>query len=58
LNESSVGVKIGSDSVSFSESIKKQLYLGKLSFEESKIAVGENTWEDRLNKMIEVIAEK
>jgi glycosyltransferase involved in cell wall biosynthesis len=58
LNESSVGVKIGSDSVSFSESIKKQLYLGKLSFEESKIAVGENTWEERLNKMIEVIAEK
>ena len=43
------------DAVEFMDGISQQLKRGRLTFEESKQLVGENTWEKRLKKMMYII---
>ena len=49
------GLLIGNDPEAFAEAIESQLKRGRLSEEEAVRFVGENTWEGRLEKMLEVI---
>jgi glycosyltransferase involved in cell wall biosynthesis len=51
-------VELGSNSKDFILGITKQLKRGKLSMKESQQAVGENTWEKRFHKMLELIPKK
>jgi hypothetical protein len=43
---------LGADAETFSAAIQAQLLNKKLSKEEAKLAVGENTWENRMHKMM------
>ena len=58
LSEEAGMVEVGVDAADFAGCIRKQLDFGKISYEEAKLAVGTNTWEVRLNNMIEAIPEK
>ena len=48
-------LKVGADVETFCEAIEAQLKRGKLTENEARIAVGDNTWVSRLMKMIEVL---
>ncbi|MGF6634511.1 glycosyltransferase [Paraburkholderia sp. MM6662-R1] len=52
--EPRAGLEVGSDADAFIAAIEKQLARGKLRAEEARAAVGENTWEARLDKMLAV----
>jgi uncharacterized SAM-binding protein YcdF (DUF218 family) len=49
------GVRIGANANEFSQAINSQLKMGRLTDEESKSYVGDNTWEMRLKKMIDIV---
>ncbi|CAH2790560.1 MAG: Glycosyl transferase, group 1 [uncultured Paraburkholderia sp.] len=53
--EPRAGLEVGSDFDAFVAAIEKQLARGKLSTDEARAAVGENTWERRLDKMLAII---
>jgi glycosyltransferase involved in cell wall biosynthesis len=48
------GIEIGEGAAEFSAAISRALASGRLSPDESRAAVGENTWEARLHKMLAV----
>ncbi|MFM0372923.1 glycosyltransferase [Paraburkholderia aspalathi] len=50
--EPRAGLEVGGDLEAFIAAIEKQLARGKLSADESRAAVGDNTWERRLDKML------
>ena len=52
--ESRAGLEVGSDVAVFISAIEKQLARGKLSADEARAAVGENTWKRRLDKMLAI----
>ncbi|MFT4065287.1 glycosyltransferase [Paraburkholderia sp.] len=52
--EPRAGLEVGGDADAFIAAIEKQLARGKLSAEEARAAVGENTWEARLDKMLAI----
>ncbi|MBT2790451.1 glycosyltransferase [Paraburkholderia strydomiana] len=52
--ESRAGLEVGSDVDVFISAIEKQLARGKLSADEARAAVGENTWKRRLDKMLAI----
>lgn len=52
--EPRAGLEVGGDLEAFIAAIEKQLARGKLSADESRAAVGENTWERRLDKMLQI----
>jgi hypothetical protein len=58
LSEEAGMVEVGVDAEAFAGCIRKQLDFGRISYEEARLAVGKNTWEVRLNNMIEAIPEK
>ena len=47
--------EVANDHEEFSAAIDKQLGRGKLSIQEAKLFIGANTWQDRLDKMIESV---
>ena len=51
------GILVGKDVDSFCRAIEEQIKRGRLTDEEAKNFVGENTWEKRLTKMLEIIRE-
>ncbi len=53
-SERHVGVEIGEDAVGFAAAISRALAVGRMSQAEARAAVGENTWELRLDKMLAV----
>jgi hypothetical protein len=50
--EPRAGLEVGGDLNAFVAAIEKQLARGKLSADEARAAVGDNTWERRLDKML------
>ncbi|MFM0070179.1 glycosyltransferase [Paraburkholderia sediminicola] len=52
--EPRAGLEVGGDLEAFIAAIEKQLARGKLSADESREAVGDNTWERRLDKMLQI----
>lgn len=52
--EPRAGLEVGGDANAFITAIEKQLARGKLSAQEAVAAVGENTWERRLDKMLAI----
>jgi glycosyltransferase involved in cell wall biosynthesis len=52
--EPRAGLEVGGNADAFIAAIEKQLARGKLSAEEAVAAVGENTWERRLDKMLAI----
>ncbi|MFL9963449.1 glycosyltransferase [Paraburkholderia sediminicola] len=52
--EPRVGLEVGGDLDAFVAAIDRQLARGKLSADEARAAVGENTWEARLDKMLAI----
>jgi glycosyltransferase involved in cell wall biosynthesis len=52
--EPRAGLEVGGDLQAFVAAIEKQLARGKLSADEARAAVGENTWERRLDKMLAI----
>ncbi|SDQ32531.1 Glycosyltransferase involved in cell wall bisynthesis [Paraburkholderia fungorum] len=52
--EPRAGLEVGGDAGAFIAAIEKQLARGKLSADEARDAVGENTWEARLDKMLAI----
>ncbi|MFM0466127.1 MULTISPECIES: glycosyltransferase [Paraburkholderia] len=56
--EPRAGLEVGGDADAFIGAIEKQLARGKLSAEEAVAAVGENTWERRLDKMLGITFER
>ena len=50
------GIYIAHDLPSFIEGVEKQLFEGRLDREASVMGVGDNTWDGRLNKMLEKIS--
>ncbi|MGF6843734.1 glycosyltransferase involved in cell wall biosynthesis [Paraburkholderia youngii] len=52
--EPRAGLEVGGDVDAFIAAIEKQLARGKLSADEARAAVGENTWEARLDKMLAI----
>ena len=52
--EPRAGLEVGGDLEAFIAAIEKQLARGKLSADESRAAVGDNTWERRLDKMLQI----
>ncbi|WP_144108563.1 glycosyltransferase [Paraburkholderia sp. BCC1886] len=52
--EPRAGLEVGGDFAAFVAAIEKQLARGKLSDSEARAAVGENTWEARLDKMLAI----
>jgi glycosyltransferase involved in cell wall biosynthesis len=52
--EPRAGLQVGGDASEFIAAIEKQLARGKLAPQEAKDAVGPNTWEQRLNKMLSI----
>jgi glycosyltransferase involved in cell wall biosynthesis len=56
--EPRAGLEVGGDANAFIGAIEKQLARGKLSAEEAVAAVGENTWERRLDKMLGITFER
>lgn len=52
--EPRAGLEVGGDLDGFIAAIEKQLARGKLSADEARAAVGENTWEARLDKMLAI----
>ena len=52
--EPRAGLEVGGDRDAFIAAIEKQLARGKLSADEAREAVGENTWEARLDKMLAI----
>lgn len=46
------GLITGSDASSIEKAIQQQLYNGKLSARQSKVFVGKNTWDSRMNSML------
>lgn len=48
------GLEVGADADRFIEAIEQQLKRGRLSRDEVTAAVGENTWEQRLKKMLAI----
>ncbi|WP_442856517.1 glycosyltransferase [Burkholderia sp. WSM2230] len=52
--EPRAGLEVGGDAKAFITAIEKQLARGKLSADEAVAAVGENTWERRLDKMLAI----
>ncbi|NUX55208.1 glycosyltransferase [Paraburkholderia youngii] len=52
--EPRAGLEVGGDTEAFIAAIDKQLARGKLSADEARAAVGENTWEARLDKMLAI----
>jgi glycosyltransferase involved in cell wall biosynthesis len=52
--EPRAGLEVGGDAGAFIAAIEKQLARGKLSEDEAREAVGENTWEARLDKMLAI----
>ncbi|WP_027210079.1 glycosyltransferase [Burkholderia sp. WSM2232] len=52
--EPRAGLEVGGDANAFITAIEKQLARGKLSADEAAAAVGENTWERRLDKMLAI----
>jgi glycosyltransferase involved in cell wall biosynthesis len=56
--EPRAGLEVGGDADAFIAAIEEQLARGKLSAEEAVAAVGENTWERRLDKMLAITFER
>lgn len=52
--EPRAGLEVGADAASFAVAIEKQLNRGRLSASEAAAAVGDNTWESRLDKMLPI----
>ena len=52
------GIEIGTDQWSFVESINQQLNYEKLTKEEGRILVGDNTWASRLSKTVLILSER
>jgi len=52
--EPRAGLEVGGTVDAFVAAIEKQLARGKLSADESLAAVGDNTWEHRLDKMLTI----
>ncbi|MGF6371309.1 hypothetical protein OKW40_004059 [Paraburkholderia sp. RAU6.4a] len=52
--EPRAGLEVGGDADAFIAAIENHLARGKLSAEEVRAAVGENTWEARLDKMLAI----
>ncbi|MEX3764858.1 glycosyltransferase [Paraburkholderia phenoliruptrix] len=52
--EPRAGLEVGGDADAFIAAIEKQLARGKLTASEAVAAVGENTWERRLDKMLAI----
>jgi glycosyltransferase involved in cell wall biosynthesis len=52
--EPHAGLEVGGDRDAFIAAIEKQLARGKLSADEAREAVGENTWHERLDKMLAI----
>ena len=52
------GIEIGTDQWSFIESINQQLNYEKLTKEEGRILVGDNTWASRLSKTVLILSER
>ncbi len=52
--EPRAGLEVGGDPDAFIAAIEKQLARGKLTVAEAVAAVGENTWERRLDKMLAI----
>ncbi|MBN3805312.1 glycosyltransferase family 1 protein [Paraburkholderia sp. Ac-20336] len=52
--EPRAGLEVGGDAHAFIAAIETQLARGKLSADEARAAVGENTWETRLDKMLAI----
>ncbi|MFM0662226.1 glycosyltransferase [Paraburkholderia sediminicola] len=52
--EPRAGLEVGGDLNAFIAAIEKQLARGKLSADEARSAVGDNTWERRLDKMLQI----
>lgn len=50
----SAGMEVGASHEDFKNSIEKQLSLGRLDESESEIFVAENTWVERLKKMLQL----
>lgn len=50
--EPRAGLEVGGDPEAFIAAIEKQLARGKLTADEARAAVGDNTWERRLDKML------
>lgn len=53
-SEPRAGLEVGGNAEAFIAAIEKQLARGKLSADEACAAVGENTWEARLDKMLAI----
>ncbi|HZZ01579.1 glycosyltransferase [Paraburkholderia sp.] len=52
--EPRAGLEVGGDREAFVAAIEIQLARGKLSADEARAAVGDNTWERRLDKMLQI----
>ena len=52
--EPRAGLEVGGDADAFIAAIERQLARGRLSADEARAAVGENTWEARLDKMLAI----
>lgn len=52
--EARAGLEVGGDVTAFVAAIEKQLARGKLTAAEARAAVGDNTWERRLDKMLQI----
>ncbi|MFM0087621.1 glycosyltransferase [Paraburkholderia sediminicola] len=52
--EPRAGLEVGGDLEALIAAIEKQLARGKLSADEARAAVGDNTWERRLDKMLQI----
>ena len=53
-HESRGNIELGNDAEAFAEAIRRQLRRGRLSREGARAAVGSNTWDDRLDRMLAV----
>jgi glycosyltransferase involved in cell wall biosynthesis len=49
------GLEIGGDAAGFEAAIERQLARGRLTQEEARLYVGENTWDTRTAKMLEYV---
>ncbi|MFL9897463.1 glycosyltransferase [Paraburkholderia fungorum] len=52
--EPRAGLEVGGDLAAFIAAIEKQLARGKLNADEARVAVGDNTWARRLDKMLQI----
>ncbi|OJA26969.1 glycosyl transferase family 1 [Burkholderia ubonensis] len=53
-HEQRAGLEVGADSTTFIAAIQRQLTRGKLNRSEADAAVGDNTWDRRLDKMLAI----